>query len=134
MNKLDMERTKIQRPFHGGHAVRDAKLADTNLGHSNGEPATKNLHVLETREDVGKATNMVHVWMGEDNSMEMFTRLFQITNIGNDRVHSESAVLGETHATVDHQLIVTQFVNVHIFGSRTDTAKRNQLKLRHNFL
>ena len=71
--------------------------------------------------------------MGEDNTVKMFTGLFQITDIGDDGIDTQITACREAHTTINHDLVIAKFVNIHIFGNTTDTTERNQLKLRHNF-
>ena len=83
---------------------------------------------VEGPQDIGQRPNVVLVTMGEEDPPDSVLVLDEVTHVGDHHVDAVHVVIGEAHAHVHHDDVVSVLVDREVLADLIETAQGNDFQ------
>src|SRR6266478_8263992 len=128
-NEFDFEGADFDEAAAGddlaeGGGLEEAGFIETLFYEREGEAGAVHGDI-KVAEDVGERADVIFVAVSEHDGADMGAILFQIGDVGDDEVDAEEFGLGEHHAGVDDDDVVTKPQGHHVHAKFAEAAERD---------
>ncbi len=110
---------------HLGLVRVEAALGELGVEQPEGEPRPHEWRAQAGLDEVGHATDVVLVPVGEDHRLDVVPAVLQVGEVGQHQVDAGLVLLGEQHPAVDDQQPAVELQHRHVAADLADAPERD---------